>query len=514
MECPVGYFSGRSDSAGGACLPCPRGYFSDQTAQTSCTRCGSNLTTLQEGSVSQADCVESCSPGSYYSTETTRCHLCPLGQYQEMSGQSTCNSCPPGLSTRTPGETRSSGCQDVCGAGQELWLAGQCRKCPVGTYKQHAQVFCTPCPYGTTSAGEGATSVDMCDLEECKPGNYWNPTSKSCSPCPVGSYQPEKGQHACMNCPSGHTTDREGSVSVTSCVSASVDECGLGLDSCDELSVCRDTAQSYQCVCKFGRHLDGHCMDACEQYCSELTPCSEDGVTDPDGDGAGQDNPDRCRCRIRTCKSQDGQWRNIYGILTVSSISFSTLAMTVIIITSVILAFRKRRACAEKHEIRYYRRSELGPRGVTNTAFVRADHEGHTSEPGCNTTRGPTASNITTMYNTRTPTFNSVNTRTTTAFSDSSSSITSSSMRSKAALVLEKGAQRQHRNKRQNQTRQQKRWKQAEKDHRQSDTRQESGYQTDRDELSLAMPLATVWYPGHLSLDSHGTETPVETSTM
>ncbi|KAK3760498.1 hypothetical protein RRG08_022784, partial [Elysia crispata] len=457
MECPVGYFSGQEDNESRTCLPCPKGYFTDQSSQTSCKQCQENLTTIREGSVREEDCVESCRPGSYYNSQTRRCEVCPPGQYQAMSGHSSCSSCPPGLSTRTSGETQVSACQDVCAAGQELWLQDQCRKCPEGTYKSQAELFCTPCPHGKTTDGDGATSIAMCAVDECRPGSFWSRASERCDPCPISTYQPEKGQKACIGCGAGYTTNIEGADDIELCVSQVVDECALDLDTCNESSVCRDTEGSYVCVCKFGSRADGQCIDACEQYCSELKPCSDD---DGQNDGDRHGTAGQCHCPVKTCSSEAAadQWGG-YRLVVVSSMCVSALALTLIFVTLVILAYRKHKAHKAKPEVRYYRRSNQ--QGFTNTAFDRADQEG-----------GRTQNVYSSLHGRR-------------AFSSSSSS----TMRSRAALVLEGGTQHyeQQHQQQKHKKRQQQKWPKPDESRTgQSDQQQSGLWQHDRDELFVS----------------------------
>ena len=56
------------------------------------------------------DADTSCAPGSFYNVTRTECQYCPLSQYQNQSGQTSCIPCPNGTITRQKGAISA----DVC----------------------------------------------------------------------------------------------------------------------------------------------------------------------------------------------------------------------------------------------------------------------------------------------------------------------------------------------------------------------------------------------------------------
>lgn len=51
----------------------------------------------------------------------------------------------------------------VCPAGS-FYSDGKCDACPRGSYQAEAgQEFCTPCPSGTSTAAQGASSPSHCE---------------------------------------------------------------------------------------------------------------------------------------------------------------------------------------------------------------------------------------------------------------------------------------------------------------------------------------------------------------
>ena len=67
---------------------------------------------------------------------------------------------------------------------------------------------CTPCPNGSYTSEEGATT---CDHSTCAPGHMQSISPQiRCIPCGQNQYQPLAGQNACLHCPHsvrgrGHT---------------------------------------------------------------------------------------------------------------------------------------------------------------------------------------------------------------------------------------------------------------------------------------------------------------------
>ena len=53
----------------------------------------------------------------------------------------------------------------ACNLGHVMDPAsGDCRPCPVATYRTFATTTCTPCPEGLTTDNEGTTSISKCRM--------------------------------------------------------------------------------------------------------------------------------------------------------------------------------------------------------------------------------------------------------------------------------------------------------------------------------------------------------------
>ena len=73
---------------------------------------------------------------------------------------------------------------------------------------------CLPCPPGTETEQEGATSEAQC---LAPPGWGWNATARAAAPCAVGSFKATAGRAACTVCGAGYLTDEEGAVDSSAC---------------------------------------------------------------------------------------------------------------------------------------------------------------------------------------------------------------------------------------------------------------------------------------------------------
>nr|CAD7439434.1 unnamed protein product [Timema bartmani] len=54
-------------------------------------------------------------------------------------------------------------------------------------------------------------------VEECIPGEFWNITTHFCDLCPKDTYQNNRGQMFCVQCPVGSSTDNHGSSDINDC---------------------------------------------------------------------------------------------------------------------------------------------------------------------------------------------------------------------------------------------------------------------------------------------------------
>ena len=61
-----------------------------------------------------------CPPGTYLNLTTDDCVKCTVGQYQSQSGQTACDSCPEGTSTRYEGSQNEMQCVGMLTTGRKL----------------------------------------------------------------------------------------------------------------------------------------------------------------------------------------------------------------------------------------------------------------------------------------------------------------------------------------------------------------------------------------------------------
>ena len=54
-----------------------------------------------------------CGPGSFYNLTMNECQYCPLSQYQNESGQTSCEPCPNAMITRKEGAISADVCKSM-----------------------------------------------------------------------------------------------------------------------------------------------------------------------------------------------------------------------------------------------------------------------------------------------------------------------------------------------------------------------------------------------------------------
>lgn len=194
-KCPEGRFvlngTGRSLED---CLPCAPGTFG---GGLNCTHCPLGRYSAAAEAKDSGACAP-CSVGKYTpATASTACTWCPAGTYAPEQGTGTCLPCEPGS---------SSGVGSVA-----------CQPCRAGAFCPNGLPL--PCPRGSFSSTEGATSPETCLL--CGPGRYapevGGTSSFACLPCPPGQFAAGNGSGVCDLCPPGTSSTRLGATSNTSC---------------------------------------------------------------------------------------------------------------------------------------------------------------------------------------------------------------------------------------------------------------------------------------------------------
>ncbi|OWZ13597.1 hypothetical protein PHMEG_00013048 [Phytophthora megakarya] len=245
-KCPAGTFStdvGKDSSA--PCTSCPAGTFSQAAGAVSsaaCNACAAGTFTATSGSVS---CL-SCSAGTFSSTNSTMCTVCPRGKWSP-AGAGTCTDCVAGTYVPSTGSTT-------------------CFSCPRGFFSNTGDVTCAPCPINTYSPVVGAaasncqqcpsyaftTSAGQSACQFCPQGSSWNgvtcllcssgyyastTTNGACAACPKASYASDQGSTQCQRCPAEMFTSSTGATNSSDCQlcpsgsflnGASCQACGAG----------------------------------------------------------------------------------------------------------------------------------------------------------------------------------------------------------------------------------------------------------------------------------------------
>ena len=143
------------------CTVCPVGYFQDTTGNTACKAC----------------------PKGYYinNAQQSSCKACETGRFNPSTGLNYCTSCAAGKYNNQVGQDHTS----------------DCKNCGVGTYSSsNGASACTACPTGQYQSLVGQTS---------------------CKSCAAGKYQSSTGQTLCIDCDFGKKNILTGQTSESAC---------------------------------------------------------------------------------------------------------------------------------------------------------------------------------------------------------------------------------------------------------------------------------------------------------
>eukprot|EP00942_MAST-04A_sp_MAST-4A-sp1_P009462 g9462.t1 len=196
--CPLGHFCQHDRVA----HPCPIGSFNNVTGQTACKTCLSGYVALSNGSTS----CSICDRGSYCPSATSQ-KLCPMGTFNNVTGQTACKTCLSGYVAFQDGSIDCSECPTAYYCPSPTSYFG----CPIGTYNnltgQASKESCKVCMIGYV-----ATVDFMSNCWECRKGFYC-PDAMSEISCPIGTYNNLTGQvskESCKVCMVGLVAPNEG----------------------------------------------------------------------------------------------------------------------------------------------------------------------------------------------------------------------------------------------------------------------------------------------------------------
>ena len=306
--CPIGTFQSLTGQT--SCDDASTGYYVDQVGQSNETPCSPGTYNPNNGATSSSSCVDADS--GYYVGQTGQSNqtVCSIGTYQPYSSQSSCNDADVGYYVDQIGQTSQIACP--VGTYQSENGLGSCNDAAPGYYvEQTSQSSQTPCPVGSYQTEMGQASCDNADpgyyvdsllgvgqssQNSCPVGTY-NPYIGSTSPsgcfetgigyfvngtaqssqipCAIGTYQALTGQTNCnyaeigfyvsqigsasqTKCPEGTSTNNNGSINETECLTDSdLDMLPNGIDDDDDGDGTLDSDDAFPLDSKEDADTDG-----------------------------------------------------------------------------------------------------------------------------------------------------------------------------------------------------------------------------------------------------------------
>lgn len=224
-QCLPGSYS--TEEGALTCIPCPRGWYQDQSAQQSCLSCPAGKIQPESGETSCSPCGE----GTYsVGRGSIECLECPAGSYNNASNSIDCIPCSPGSHQVLPGQKQCVAC--LVGSYTNEEGAVVCIECPAGQYNQvNGSQRCDVCSRGYYSNTQGAAQCTKCEVGRysdspgttkciaCLPGRHLNETGQRipCYQCEEGKFQAESGKVSCDPCPEGQYTSEQASLQCKPC---------------------------------------------------------------------------------------------------------------------------------------------------------------------------------------------------------------------------------------------------------------------------------------------------------
>ncbi|XP_028320851.1 uncharacterized protein LOC114474630 [Gouania willdenowi] len=193
-------------------IPCLSGTYQSLSGQADCVKCPAGFycagsVDADTGGLSGTQTPIQCPKGHFCptGTQTGVAYPCPAGTFSKqmgLSNNSGCELCPPGRYCSSSGLSAPTG---VCSPGY-LCIHGSVSaqpdegpmggRCSAGSYCPNGTSYMIPCPVGTFSSTDGASSIESC--QPCFPGHFCakaglSSPSGPCSPgfyCTAGSKTP------------------------------------------------------------------------------------------------------------------------------------------------------------------------------------------------------------------------------------------------------------------------------------------------------------------------------------
>ncbi|MCR4881334.1 MAG: hypothetical protein K6A44_05215, partial [bacterium] len=192
-------------------VDCPVGQYQDETGKTTCKNCSAGTYQNETGKTS----CKNCSAGTYQNkTGQTECIDCACNKYQNEEGKATCKTVTSGYYPAAVNAKKETVHVLTAATTQVACPAG--KKCPANNAIDKCNIP-VDCPAGQYQDETGKTTC-----KNCSAGTYQNETGKtSCKNCSVGTYQNETGKTSCKNCDADSYQDETGKTSCKNCPSNS-----------------------------------------------------------------------------------------------------------------------------------------------------------------------------------------------------------------------------------------------------------------------------------------------------
>lgn len=284
VPCPRGTFSANGGTEDD-CLPCPSGQYQEGTGRSACEGCPPGTWTYDGG-----DACIPCQLNTYQAWGV--CVPCPDGYYTLGIGVTACIPCPNNMWSNNvsggcrncPREAISTGGTGVdgclCAGGHSLFLIRNtpyCAQCSAGTFAATGTNRCVPCPPGTFGNLSGMDSCFACPRT---PVVYVALAGAStCTTCGPGK-APATDQGGCIPCPIGKYCP--GNSSIVDCPPGSFMTTG----NVTSLAGCLKCSANFFCVdavtkepCPAGTYSNPGAMDKHDCQCLDQYECAYSTVT-------------------------------------------------------------------------------------------------------------------------------------------------------------------------------------------------------------------------------------------
>lgn len=209
-DCAPGLYLNGTLGEGGWCASCPPGQYclggSGKAPTSPATDCPDGLATKFAGAKSQQQCFTSAGYGRYSTrlpnnTVVLEGRLCPQGTYNIGGNTAGCQKCGPGLTTQQDGSSSASQCVAPPGSYNDKGVGKKCQK---GTFTTdyNSAAFCTACPDGVTTTGEGTSLASECKLAI---KGFYMVNETNAEPCDYHTYNDVELAYpgTCQPCPFG-----------------------------------------------------------------------------------------------------------------------------------------------------------------------------------------------------------------------------------------------------------------------------------------------------------------------